>query len=319
MNITVIGCGRWGSCLAWYFSTSGHDVLIYGRADSESYKKLSQSYRNEYLVLPESVKFTSDLTQALSKSDVIIVSIAAQNTISLFNEIATTNVKNKIYVLCMKGLIESDGRRLSEVAIERLDYTSRVAVWVGPGHVENFTKRIPSCMVISSSDIELSQGLCKDFSSDIIRFYHSDDLIGTEIGAASKNVMGICAGLLDGYSLSTLKGPLMARGPREISRLVEKMGGDIMSVYGLSHIGDYEATLFSQHSHNRAFGEAFAKKENYKYLAEGYSTTKALMVLSKKYSTDMPITSALYSILFENADPDKTVKNLFLRSLKSEF
>ncbi len=319
MNITVIGCGRWGSCLAWYFATSGHDVLMYGRKNSESYIKLSETYSNEYLTMPRSVEFTSDLEKALSKSDIIIVSIAAQNTVSLFDEIARTNVKNKIYVLCMKGLIESDGKRLSEVATERLDYTSRVAVWVGPGHVENFTKKIPSCMVISSADKELSEGLCRDFSSDIIRFYHSDDLIGTEIGAASKNVMGICAGLLDGYSLSTLKGPLMARGPHEISRLVGKMGGDIMSVYGLSHVGDYEATLFSAHSHNRAFGEAFAKKEPYTYLAEGYSTTKALMVLSKKYNADMPITSALYSILFENADPDKTVKNLFLRSLKSEF
>lgn len=319
MDITVIGCGRWGSCLAWYFSTLGHNVWMYGRKDSESYKNLSENYENEYLKIPKDVKFTCDLTEALSKSNIIIVSIAAQNTVSLFDQIAETNVKNKIYVLCMKGLIESDGKRLSEVATERLDYTSRVAVWVGPGHVENFTKRIPSCMVISSADKELSQGLCRDFSSDIIRFYHSDDIIGTEIGAASKNVMGICAGLLDGYSISTLKGPLMARGPHEISCLVEKMGGDIMSVYGLSHIGDYEATLFSKHSHNRAFGEAFAKKEKYTYLAEGYSTTKALMYLAKKYNADMPITSALYSILFENSDPDTTVKNLFLRSLKSEF
>ena len=146
MNITVIGCGRWGSCLAWYFSTSGHDVLMYGRKDSESYKELSQTYKNEYLTMPANVRFTSNLTEALTRSDVIIVSIAAQNTVSLFDEIAKTNVKNKIYVLCMKGLIESDGKRLSEVATERLDYTSRVAVWVGPGHVENFTKKIPSPM-----------------------------------------------------------------------------------------------------------------------------------------------------------------------------
>lgn len=319
MNITVIGCGRWGSCLAWYFSTLNYNVLMYGREGSKSYDQLSKTHKNEYLTLPETVRFTSDLSCALSESDIIIVSIASQNTPSLFDQIAKTNIKNKIYVLCMKGLIESTGERLSEVASKRLDYTSRVAVWVGPGHVENFTKRIPSCMVISSADSELAEGLCKDFSSDIIRFYHSNDLIGTEVGAASKNVMGICAGLLDGLSVSTLKGPLMARGPWEISRLVEKMGGDVMSVYGLSHIGDYEATLFSEHSHNRAFGEAFVKKENYSYLAEGYSTTKALLQLAKKYNADMPITSALYDILFENGKPDEVLKNLFMRSLKSEF
>ncbi len=319
MNITVIGCGRWGSCLAWYFTTIGYNVMMYGRESSATYQTLAQTHKNEYLTLPDNVSFTSDLKSALSFSDVIIVSISAQHTPGLFDEIANANIKNKIYILCMKGLIEKDGKRLSEVATERLDYTSRVAVWVGPGHVENFTKRIPSCMVISSSDVDLAEGLCRDFSSDIIRFYHSADLIGTEVGAAAKNVMGICAGILDGYSLSTLKGPLMARGPREISRLVELMGGDVMSVYGLSHIGDYEATLFSVYSHNRAFGEAFAKNESYSYLAEGYSTTKALMALAKKYNADMPITSALYDMLFEGADPQKTLKNLFMRSLKSEF
>ena len=111
----------------------------------------------------------------------------------------------------------------------------------------------------------------------------------------------------------------MARGPREVSRLVELMGGDKMSVYGLSHIGDYEATLFSPHSHNRAFGEAVAKRESYSYLAEGFSTTKALTVLAKEYNAEMPITSALYDVLFNNADPRATLGNLFLRSLKSEF
>lgn len=319
MNITVIGCGRWGSCLAWYFTTMGFDVMMYGRSGSSTYKQLSETHKNEYLTLPESVRFTSDISTALSFSDAVIVSIAAQQTPSLFDLIASTGIKNKIYVLCMKGLIEDTGERLSQIASERLDYTSRVAVWVGPGHVENFTKRIPSCMVISSTDSELAEGLCKDFSSDIIRFYHSKDIIGTEIGAAAKNVMGICAGILDGFSLSTLKGPLMARGPREISRLVELMGGDVMSVYGLSHIGDYEATLFSPHSHNRAFGEAVARGEKYTYLAEGYSTTKALMVLAKKYNAELPITSALYDMLFCGADPHTTLGNLFLRSLKSEF
>lgn len=319
MNITVIGCGRWGSCLAWYFTTMGFDVMMYGRSGSSTYKQLSETHKNEYLTLPESVRFTSDISTALSFSDAVIVSIAAQQTPSLFDLIASTDIKNKIYVLCMKGLIEDTGERLSQIASERLDYTSRVAVWVGPGHVENFTKRIPSCMVISSTDSELAEGLCKDFSSDIIRFYHSKDIIGTEIGAAAKNVMGICAGILDGFSLSTLKGPLMARGPREISRLVELMGGDVMSVYGLSHIGDYEATLFSPHSHNRAFGEAVARGEKYTYLAEGYSTTKALMVLAKKYNAELPITSALYDMLFCGADPHTTLGNLFLRSLKSEF
>ena len=93
------------------------------------------------------------------------------------------------------------------------------------------------------------------FSSSLIRFYYGEDLLGTEIGAAAKNVVGLAAGMLDGFGYGSLKGALMARGTRELSRLIEKMGGDKMTIYGLSHLGDYEATLFSPHSNNRRFGE----------------------------------------------------------------
>ena len=94
-------------------------------------------------------------------------------------------------------------------------------------------------------------------SSELIRFYYGTDLIGSEVGAAAKNVVGIAAGMLDGLDQSSLKGALMSRGTREIARLIESMGGNGLSAYGLCHLGDYQATLFSQHSHNRRFGEAF--------------------------------------------------------------
>lgn len=318
-RITVIGCGRWGSGLAHYISSLGYDCLMYGRADSKSYIGLSQTHKNEYLTLPDTVRFTSDLTQALEFSEKIIISINAQKTPELFDEIAETGIINKIFVLCMKGLIEDSGQRLSEVACGRLDYTSRVAVWVGPGHVENFVKKIPSCMVISSSDTELAGGLCAEFSSELIRLYLGEDLIGTEIGAAAKNVIGICAGMLDGVKLSTLKGPLMARGSAEVARLAEAMGGERVTVYGLSHIGDYEATLFSPHSHNRAYGEAFVNGKRYEHSAEGVATSAALVKLGEKYGVDMPICRSVYEVLYNGADPMCEIENMFGRTLKAEF
>ena len=132
-------------------------------------------------------------------------------------------------------------------------------------------------MVIDSDSDEYKNRLIGEFSSDLIRFYYGKDLIGNEIGAAAKNVIGIAAGMLDGKGLSSLKGALMSRGTREVARLITALGGNELSAYGLCHLGDYEATLFSQFSHNRMYGERFVKGEQYDSLAEGYYTVKAIL------------------------------------------
>jgi len=174
-------------------------------------------------------------------------------------------------------------------------------------------------MVIDSDNSEYQEYLISQFSSDLIRFYYGKDLIGNEIGAAAKNVIGIAAGLLDGKGLSSLKGALMSRGTREVARLITALGGNELSAYGLCHLGDYEATLFSKFSHNRMYGETFAKGEQYGSLAEGYYTVKAILKLADMYNVDLPICNAVYDILYNGADPDTALKALFTRSLKGEF
>jgi len=134
-----------------------------------------------------------------------------------------------------------------------------------------------------------------------------------------KNVMGIAAGMLDGGGYGTLKGPLMARGAREVSRLIKAMGGNELSAYGLCHLGDYETTLFSEYSNNRKFGEAFVKKEKFSKLAEGASTAKAMKTLGEKYNVDLPITNAICSIIYENKDPMSVFLSVFSRSTRKEF
>ena len=178
---------------------------------------------------------------------------------------------------------------------------------------------IPNCMVIDSKNEDVKRRLVYAFSGDLIRFYYGNDLIGNEIGAATKNVIGIAAGLLDGLNLSTLKGALMSRGTREVARLIKAMGGSELSAYGLCHLGDYQATVFSEYSHNRRFGELFARGESYDQLAEGYYTVAAVMKLQEDYHVEMPISTAVYRILYENADLHDTLRDLFLRSIKQEF
>ena len=321
MKIAVIGCGRWGSFLAWYFSRIGYAVCMYGREGSASYEGLRQNFKNEYVTLPESVCFTSDLAGALSYADVLAISVGTQNLAGLAAEIRAIlgGHGGKEYLLCMKGIETESGRCLSEILTDSLGEDTRFAVWVGPGHAEDFTREIPNCMLIASKDVAYAELLRERFASPLIRLYSSDDLVGCELGAASKNVMGIAAGLLDGIGCSSLKGALMARGPHEIAVLARAMGGSERSIFGLSHLGDYEATLFSLHSHNRRFGELFAKGLSYDKLAEGVYTVKALMLLGEKYKVKLPICRAVYRVIYEGATLSDEMNALFLREQKQEF
>ena len=249
----------------------------------------------------------------------LVISISSQSLRSFLTQLSGLKVDGKLLVLCMKGIEEHTGDRLTQIVHEVLGNRVVSAIWVGPGHVQEFTRGVPNCMIIDSDNDEVKRRIVRDLSSDLIRFYYGTDLVGNEIGAASKNVIGIAAGMLDGLGQTSLKGALMARGAREISRLIKAMGGNEMTAYGLSHLGDYEATVFSQHSHNRRFGELFVKGEPYTELAEGVSTVKALMLLKERYHVDLPICEAVYKVIHLGEEPKSVLSGLFLRSLKDEF
>lgn len=318
MQVSVLGCGRWGTFLAWYAARIGHQVMLWGRQESTNFLRLQETRANEYLELPENVEMVASLEQAVSSSH-IIISISAQNLRVFARELNQFDLNGKVVILCMKGIEAATGKRLSQVFQEEVGSNCKVAVWVGPGHVQDFVRGIPNCMVIGSADIETTKDVVETFSSDLIRFYYGQDMIGNEIGAAAKNVMGIAAGMLDAFQYSSLKGALMARGAREISRLVRAMGGNELTVYGLSHLGDYEATLFSPYSHNRRFGEEFVQGKQFAKLAEGVETVKALKFLSERHEIELPICDAIHSIIFEGKDAKGVLLDLFLRPLKFEF
>ena len=318
MKVFVAGPGRWGSFIAYYLNSIGHSVTLYGRETSAKMQELIDTRSNGIITLPSEINLTTELSH-VSEFDIIVISIASQGLSRFMQTLVDFELKNKIFVLCMKGIEIESGRRLSEIAESYIDESSRVAVWLGPGHVQEFCAGRPNCMVIDSNDDETKRELVELFSSSLIRFYYGTDLLGNEIGAAAKNVIGIAAGILDGLKLSSLKGALMARGTREISRLVQKLGGDALSVYGLCHLGDYEATVFSPHSHNRRYGETLITGEGFDGLAEGYYTVCALLNLGKLHDVDLPICRAVYNIAYNHTDPKSEMDMLFSRSIKYEF
>lgn len=319
MKISVLGCGRWGSFIAWYLDNIGHDILLWGRESSDNFKQIKDTRKNGIITFKDNIHLTNDLEKATDHAQILVISISCQALASFCESLSAFDLAGKTIVLCMKGIDEKSTMRLTEIVRKYIDKTSPVAIWVGPGHVEDFIKGVPNCMVIDSEDNETKKFLVERFSSDLIRFYIGSDLIGNEIGAAAKNVIGIAAGMLDGIGYASLKGALMSRGTREIARLIIAMGGKEISAYGLCHLGDYQATLFSEHSHNRKFGEMFIQGKKYTKLAEGVATTRALVKLGEKYNVDLPITNAINSIVNKNKDPNKVLSELFLRSIKKEF
>ncbi len=320
MKFSVLGCGRWGSFITWYLSEKkGFDTTMYGREGSARFKALLDTKQNEFVKLDDRVKMTSDLGEAVNSADYIVISISAQALREFIRNIVKSyDLADKKIILCMKGMELSSCKRLTEVCIEEGVNPEKIAVWLGPGHIQDFTRGIPNCMTIDAYNSDLSEELAKLLSSDIIRFYFGSDIIGSEIGAACKNIMGICAGLLDGYGYSTLKGPLMSRGAFEVSKFIAAMGGDGYSAYGLTHLGDYETTLFSKHSNNRQFGEQLASNLPYVKLAEGVSTCKAVADKARELGVDMPITFAIQKVLFDKSEPKTVLNEMFNRTIKVE-
>ncbi len=318
MNVTVLGTGRWGTFLAVYHSRR-NNVVLWGLEGSKDFEQLKTERKNAYLELPANVILEDDLGKALAHAEYIVISISAQHLREFAQRINGYDVSGKTFILCMKGIESDTGDRLSVIVRECITQDVRICVWVGPGHVQDFMAGIPNCMVVDSIDREVVDDVVEKFSGDLIRLYKGNDIIGTEVGAAAKNVIGIAAGMLDGIGMSSLKGALMARGAREVSRLIKAMGGNELTAYGLSHLGDYEATLFSLHSQNRMFGEKFIKGEKYDKLAEGVATVKAMMMLAAKYQVELPISKMVYDILYNDFDPKYALLQLFSRGVKEEF
>lgn len=162
MKITVIGCGRWGSFITWYLDHIGQQVTLYGRKTSDHMQRFLSERKNDLLTLPESVTLTTCLASAAA-SEIIVISINSQGLQKLMDELKALELKNKKIVLCMKGIEIATGRRLSQIAGENLDGSNKIAVWLGPGHVQEFTRGIPNCMVIDSEDTETKAALIDAF------------------------------------------------------------------------------------------------------------------------------------------------------------
>ena len=325
MKITVLGAGRWASTIALCLDRKGYDVMVWEKMwDKVETNPLFLTGSNKYVTLSKNVKFTHDLEEAFAHSDLFVMSILSQQVENFMQEIKKVKgYSHKKYVLAMKGVQATTGRRLSEILIDNGVDRENIAVWVGPGQPPLIADKQPTNMVISAYNRVLAQQLVENLTTKgILDLSLSEDIIGTEIGAAAKNVIGIAAGILDGHNFEQKKGPLISAAIKEMGLFIKAMGGEQETASGLAFAGDFQATLF-YHGNNWSYGDLIVKRNtlNAEDLAdvinvksvEGIMTAKALILLEEMYNKKvtnnkqlkMPITHAVDDICSGKVPLDK--------------
>lgn len=323
MKISILGTGRWASCIGFCLDRKKCNLLMWQREHKDRPESgLFVNRTNEYVTLSNRVKLTHDLKQAINFGDVIIISILSQQVDNLMQSIKQVpGYENKIYCLAMKGVEVTTGRRLSEILIDNGVNKDNIAVWVGPGHVQSIFAGQPTNMLVSAYKRNIGEMLVKLFTDEKkIDIVYENDIIGAEIGAAAKNVIGIASGVLEGSGLEQKKGPLISASIKEIGELIDAEGGDKYTSMGLSFAGEIESTFFSKNSKNLTYGKLIAQHKTLNVdefginskSVEGIATAKALVKkqlefnsrVSEEKQLKMPITNAVNDIVSGKVDLD---------------
>ena len=324
----VIGDGGWGQAIAMALHRAGREVSVWG-FDAAYCAKVSMSRENSLYLsgvkIPEEITWTGDVGQA-SDGAVECYSVAPTQFLRATLERFGDRLKGIPIVSASKGLEISTLSRPTEILAEFSGSSEMIAVLSGPSHAEEVSRGLATTVVAAASDPQLATRCQKRIASESFRVYTSPDCLGVELGGALKNIIAVAAGVADGIGLGdNAKAALVSRGLIEMARFGEVCGASRETFFGLSGAGDLMVTCYSEHSRNRSLGNRIGKGETLDQIlastakvAEGVWTTKAIQAAAEKRGIEMPITEALYGILFENADVIRVVKELMNRPSKPE-
>ena len=327
MKITVVGSGAWGTALAMLLLDNGNDVTLwsYTEADSQALRDTHVCKTLDGVILPDAMKFTSDISAVKGSGLVVIAtpSFAVRETAAKLREYVD---EDTIIVTVSKGIEKSTSLRLSQVVEEELRGKCPVVVLSGPSHAEEVARHIPTGLVAAADDIAVAEKVQSIFMNQRFRVYTSDDKVGTELCAALKNVIALCAGVCDGLGLGdNTKALLMTRGLAEMARLGVALGGRKDTFAGLAGVGDLIVTCTSMHSRNRRCGILIGKGHPVDQaltevgaVVEGYYAAANARTLAQKAGVEMPISQAAYEVLYENRDIRSVVPTLMTRERRSE-
>ena len=327
-KVCVLGTGSWGTALALSLAKNNFDVHMWSRRKERAESINKNRENTEYLpgaTFPDNLNVTDDLDEAVKDSKIVVLAVPSQAVRGMCVKLKGKLTPDQIIVNVAKGLEKGTGKRLSEVCAEELP-DSKYVMLSGPSHAEEVAKDLPTTIVVSSEDIEYAQIVQDAFMSPTLRVYTNSDLIGVELGGALKNIIAFGAGICDGLGYGdNTKAALMTRGITEISRLGVAMGAKAITFTGLSGIGDLIVTCTSIHSRNRRAGILMGQGktlqetlDEVQMVVEGITATEVAYKVSRDLNIDMPITEAIYSVLYQGANPNEAVLELMTRTKKHE-
>lgn len=330
-KIAVLGAGSWGTALSMVLAENGNDVRLWGNVPKQINEINEKHTNTDYLPetkLSEKIKGFLNLEEALEDVEVVLFVVPTKVTRSVAQQVSRLLKEKVILVTASKGLEQKSHKRISVILEEEIPAEKREAVVAlsGPSHAEEVAVKDLTTITSASTDSEAAIVIQQLFMNDYFRIYTNKDIIGVELGAALKNIIALGAGALAGLGYrDNAKAALMTRGLAEISRLGVAYGADPLTFLGLSGVGDLIVTCTSVHSRNWRAGNLLGKGhnlnevlENMGMVVEGVTTTEAAYELAATKNIEMPITEAIYNVLYNDADIRETIVTLMTREAKPE-
>ncbi len=330
-RIAVIGAGNWGTALSATLARLGHAVKLWAY-EKEVAESIRARHENELFMpgvkLPESVRATNDLAEALDGAEIVLTVMPSHVCRSVFEQMLSSLRLETVFVSATKGLDTERLMRMSEVirSVVGRRFPPRLTVLSGPSFAREVVRGDPTAVVVASEDREAAELVQHEFSSKVLRLYTSTDVVGVELGGAVKNVIAIAAGVVEGLKLGhNPTAALITRGLAEITRLACACGGKRETLAGLAGLGDLVLTCTGDLSRNRTVGVELGRGRklaeiigSMRMVAEGVKTTQATAALAAKYQVEMPITQQVDRMLGGEVPPRDAIRELMERTLKEE-
>lgn len=329
MVVGFIGAGSWGTILAVHLASLGHDVLLWAHGD-EQLAALRRDRENR-LYLP-GIPFPASITVVDTPAEaacapVVVIATPTQFIRQTLASVASDALDNSVVVSVSKGIERGSLLRISELLAETHGVEKdRFVALSGPSHAEEVAQGIPTLVVAGGTSISNATLVQELFTSNDLRVYTSEDVVGVELGGALKNVIAVCAGILDGLTFGdNTKSALITRGLAEITRLGVALGAHPQTFSGLSGLGDLVVTCTSRHSRNRYVGEQIGRGRKLpeviaemNMVAEGVTTTQSADQLATMRGVETPIIHKVHQVLFEEHDPREATYSLMARQTRHE-
>jgi glycerol-3-phosphate dehydrogenase (NAD(P)+) len=331
MKIAVLGAGSWGTAIAALLAKKDFEVILWAR-NPDLVAEIKKSHHNPRYItdvkLPESICATEDLSYLTEEVEAVVFAVPSHAMRLMVRKAKPYLETNVLFLSVTKGIEIDSLKRMSEIITDELgpDFHQNIAVLSGPNHAEEVSKEIPSATVVAAFNEQVAVRFQGIFMTSYFRVYTNEDIIGVELGGATKNVIAIAAGISDGLGYGdNTKASLMTRGLAEMTRLGVVLGAKPITFSGLAGIGDLIATCTSRHSRNRAVGEKLGKGKKLEEIlkestmvAEGIRTSKAILSLAERHGTEVPITKNVVEVIYENKNPKDCVRELMMRGPTDE-